>query len=164
MQKIQQQQIRPEFHPALCAVVFNRSFTGGRRTRGPVASPWRSRSYQDWKATASPVNLDGNFSNRTFTTNSLCFPQVHLTYLTLPWWHIVKDILETRESSMLTFWSLGTGWFLIVIFPLIHFCHIQVFILWRLCPLCFHFFQVVRLEEELLKTQLNIWTIIRKRL
>ena len=31
-------------------------------------------------------------------------------------------------------------------------------------PLCFHFFQVVRLEEELLKTQLNIWTIIRKRL
>ena len=110
--KIQQQKIVPEFHPALCAVVFNRSFTGGRRTRGPVASPWRSRSYQDWKATASPVNLDGNFSNRTFTTNSLCFPQVHLTYLTLPWWHIVKDILETRESSMLTFWSLGTGWFL----------------------------------------------------
>merc|ERR1712080_153476 len=29
-----------------------------------------------------------------------CIPlKVHLTYLTLPWWHIVKDILETRESS-----------------------------------------------------------------
>lgn len=33
-----------------------------------------------------------------------CIPlKVHLTYLTLPWWHIVKDILETRETSMLTF-------------------------------------------------------------
>ena len=71
----------------------------------------------------------------------MCFPQVHLTYLTLPWWHIVKDILETRESSMLTFWSLGTGWFLIVIFPLVHFCHIQVFILWRLYPSVFTFFK-----------------------
>jgi len=33
-----------------------------------------------------------------------CIPlKVHLTYLTLPWWHIVKDILETRDRPLLTF-------------------------------------------------------------
>jgi hypothetical protein len=29
--------------------------------------------------------------------------QVQLTYLTLPWWTIIKDILDTRESPLLTF-------------------------------------------------------------
>jgi len=38
------------------------------------------------------------------TKRSQCVPlKVHLTYLTLPWWHIVRDILETRDRPILTF-------------------------------------------------------------
>ena len=33
-----------------------------------------------------------------------CIPlRVHLTYITLPWWTIVKDILDIRDSPLLTF-------------------------------------------------------------
>jgi len=38
------------------------------------------------------------------TKRAGCIPlKVHLTYLTLPWWHIVKDILDVRDSPLLTF-------------------------------------------------------------
>jgi hypothetical protein len=34
---------------------------------------------------------------------TLLFVQVQLTYLTLPWWTIIKDILDTRETPLLSF-------------------------------------------------------------
>ena len=78
-------------------------FHGWKENKRAGCIPLKVQIISGLKSNWCSCESYGNFSNRTFTTNSLCFPQVHLTYLTLPWWHIVKDILETRESSMLTF-------------------------------------------------------------